>query len=129
MCQGSCSTNTCQQTCSPAEAQLRKTLADIQKLAEQQLQALQALRGPDDKPQPAAFALRLIATRAEAALEAAPAPATGVTQPVTVHRPGQLGRDFTSKCGCRSTTECNCMAMDLTASLLYRSHEQHRRTA
>ena len=119
MCQGTCSTNTCQQTCSPGEAQLRQTLADIKKLAEQQLQALQALGAPDDKPQPAAFALRLIATRAESALEAAAAPAA---QPVTIHRPGTLGPN----CGCRSTSECNCMAMDLTASLLYKSHERHR---
>lgn len=127
MCQGTCSTTTCQQTCSPAEAQLRQTLADIKKLAEQQLQALQALGGPADKPQPAAFALRLIATRAETALEAAPAPvpAPSNAQPVTVHRPGQLAQSMAT-CGCRSSADCRCMSMDAAARLLYRNHEQHR---
>jgi hypothetical protein len=118
MCQGSCSTNTCQQTCSPVEAQLRQALAEIRKTALQQLQ----LRGKDGQPHPGAFAMQLIATLAEEGLNdgAAPAPAM---QPVTMHR---SRADLFANCGCRSTADCRCMAMDAQAKILY---DGHRRAA
>lgn len=126
MCQGTCSTASCESACSPTEAHLRRVLADIQTLAQQQLQALAALRGPDGQMPPAAFALQLIGTRAAAGLTDAPAPAPAVA-PVAMHR--SLSSALNTKCGCRSTADCRCMTMDLTASLLYRSHEQHRNPA
>lgn len=127
MCQGSCSTNTCQQTCSPGEAQLRQALAEIKKLAEQQLQALQALRNPDEGPQPSAFALRLIATRAEDAL--ASAPATETVKPVTMHLGSSKLNAMLAGCGCRTNADCTCRVMDLSAKMLYDSHERHRQAA
>jgi len=128
MCQGTCSADTCQQTCSPADAHLRQVLGDIQTLASQQLQALFALRGTDGQLPPAAFALQLIVTRAAAGLEPTVAPAP--TVPVMLHRPGQqTERSLTADCGGRGSDDCRCMSMDLTASMLYRSHEPHRRAA
>ena len=127
MCQGSCSTNTCQQTCSPAEAQLRQALADIHTLAQQQLQALQALVGPEGTPQPAAFALRLITTRVEDALAAAPAVET--VKPVTLHLGSSPLNARLAGCGCRSDADCTCRVMDQSARLLYDSHERYRRAA
>jgi hypothetical protein len=118
MCQGSCSTNTCQQTCSPVEAKLRQALAEIQKTALQQLQ----LRGKDGQPHPGAFTMQLIATLAEEGL----APAAAAEQPVTVHR---ARVDLFATCGCRSTADCRCMAMDTQAKVLYQAHERNRRAA
>jgi hypothetical protein len=126
MCQGTCSTASCQKTCSPAEKQLRHALAEIQTIAQQQLQALVALRGPDGQLPPAAFALQLISTRAAAVIEAAPAPVLAEA-PVTMH--GSLKNAFTATCGCRSTADCRCVTMDLAAAMLYKKHEQHRQPA
>lgn len=113
MGQGRCSTAACQQSCSPVEAELRRALAEIQTLAQQQLQALEALPGYAGQPPPAA------------GLAQAEAVNPGVTS-----RPGQTPpRLHDSKCGCRSTADCNCLAMDMTARLLYQSHEAHRRAA
>lgn len=117
MCQGSCSTNTCQQTCSPTEARLRHALAEIQKHALQQSQ----LRGKDGQPHPGAFAMQLIATLAEEGLSSPPA--QPAEQPVTLHR---ARADLFSNCGCRSTADCRCMAMDAQAKILY---DGHRRAA
>lgn len=125
MCQGSCSTNTCQQTCSPTEARLRHALAEIQKHAQQQLQ----LRGKDGQPHPGAFAMQFIATLAEEGLAGvAPAPAP-VTHPVTVHRGSSAVSAMLSGCGCRTTADCSCRVMDQAASMLYQSHAPHRRAA
>lgn len=130
MCQGVCPSNARPQAGS-VEAQLRLALAEIQTLANQQLQAVLALPRKDGQEPPAAFAMQLIATRAAAALEEASAPAAPApVQPVLVHRPGQPGqRSWEAKCGCRSTADCNCMSMDMAARMLYQSHESHRRAA
>jgi hypothetical protein len=127
MCQGSCSTNSCQQTCSSAESQLRTALAEIQTLAQQQLQAMTALPHKEGQPAPGAFAMQLIVTRAEAALAAAPA--TENVKPITVHRGSSTLSAMLAGCGCRSDADCTCRVMDQAASLLYRSHERHRNAA
>ena len=130
MCQGVCPSNAGPQAGS-VEAQLRLALAEIQTMANQQLQAVLALPRKDGQEPPAAFAMQLIATRAAAALEEAAATVTPApAQTVLFHRPGQPGeRSWAAKCGCRSTADCNCMSMDMTARLLYQSHEAHRRAA
>jgi DsbC/DsbD-like thiol-disulfide interchange protein len=127
MCQGSCSTNTCQQTCSPVEAQLHTALAEIQTLAQQQqLQALNALPRNDGQPAPAAFAMQLIIAKATTALDATLAPAPDAAKPVTLHR-GRSG--LLAGCGCPSTADFTSKLMDQTAGLLYMNHAQHRRAA
>ncbi len=133
MCQGSCKSATCKNTCSPAEAQLRRALSDIEALARQHMAPVAA---PGVNAAPAVSqavnpVLAVIASRAAEGLQA-PASATVVRMrirpddgPIPGARITQRMKDI---CGCKGVYDCDCVSVQNQATReLWSEHNQRQR--
>ncbi len=133
MCQGSCKAEACKNTCSPAEAQLRRALSDIEALARQHMApaAAPAVNATPAVSQAVNPVLAVIASRAAEGLQAVPS-----AQVVRMRlRPDDgpiKGASITQRmkdiCGCKGVYNCDCISVQNQATReLWSEHNQRQR--